>query len=57
MVEQDLDPYLFVRDAYLQRRAYLIAESEEEHVTKYVDEKGVKHRRHRSIPVNSVVSN
>lgn len=56
LIEQSFDPYLFVRDAYLQRRAYLVKESGEEHVKKYVDENGISHRRHRSIPANSVVS-
>jgi ABC-type transporter lipoprotein component MlaA len=56
LVDQAFDPYVFVRDAYLQRRSYLIKESEEKHVTKFVDEKGIVHRRHRSISVDSVVS-
>src|SRR3990170_774017 len=54
IVDQAFDPYIFVRDAYLQRRAYLVQENKEEHVTKYVDDNGICHRRHRSIPVNSV---
>lgn len=57
IVDQAFDPYAFVRDAYLQRRDYLIKEAKEENVTKYVDDKGVFHRRHRSIPVNSVLAN
>jgi len=57
IVDQAFDPYVFVRDAYLQRRAYLVKEGKEEHVTKYIDNNGIYHRRHRSIPVNSVLSN
>ena len=57
IIDQAFDPYVFVRDAYLQRRADLVKEAKEEHVTKYVDDRGVFHRRHRSIPVNSVLSN
>lgn len=57
IVDQAFDPYIFIRDAYLQRRAYLVREAKEEHVVKYVDEHGIFHRRHRSIPVNSVLSN
>ena len=57
IVDQAFDPYIFVRDAYLQRRAYLVKEGKEEHVTKYIDNNGIYHRRHRSIPVNSVLSN
>lgn len=57
IIDQAFDPYVFVRDAYLQRRAYLVKEAKEEHVMQYVDEKGVEHRRHRSIPVNSVLAN
>jgi len=57
IIDEAFDPYVFVRDAYLQRRAYLVREAKEEHVVKYVDECGIFHRRHRSIPVNSVLSN
>jgi phospholipid-binding lipoprotein MlaA len=57
IVDEAFDPYIFVRDAYLQRRAYLVKEAKEEHVVKYVDERGIFHRRHRSIPVSSVLSN
>lgn len=57
IIDQAFDPYVFVRDAYLQRRAYLIKENEERHIIRYVDEKGVAHRRHRSIPAHSVLPN
>jgi len=57
IVDQAFDPYVFVRDAYLQRRAYLVKESKEEHVTKYTDDNGIVHRSRRSIPVNSVLTN
>lgn len=56
VIDQAFDPYVFVRDAYLQRRAYLVKESKEEHVTHYEDEKGVIHRSRRTIPVDSVIS-
>lgn len=57
IVDQAFDPYVFIRDAYLQRRAYLVKENKENHITKYADEHGIVHRRHRSIPANSVLSN
>ncbi len=56
IVDEAFDSYVFVRDAYLQRRAYMVKEAKEEHVTKYADEHGLVHRRHRSIPVNSVLA-
>ena len=56
VIEQAFDPYIFVRDAYLQRRSYMVKESEEEHVTRYVDKNGIVHRHRRSIPVESVLS-
>ena len=56
VVDQVFDPYVFVRDAYLQRRAYLVRESKVRHVTSYEDEKGVIRRRRRTIPVDSVIS-
>lgn len=56
IIDQAFDPYVFVRDAYLQRRAYMVKEAKEEHVTRYVDKRGVIHRRHRSIPVTSVLA-
>lgn len=57
IIDQAFDPYVFVRDAYLQRRAYLVKESKEEHVMRYTDENGINHRNRRSIPVESVLSN
>ena len=45
-----------MRDAYLQRRSYMAKETKEEHVTKYPDDNGVIRRRHRSIPVSSVLA-
>lgn len=57
IIDQAFDPYIFVRDAYLQRRAYLIKENEEERVVKYIDEQGVARRQRRSIPPQSVLSN
>jgi len=56
IIDQAFDPYIFMRDAYLQRRAYLVKEAKEEHVVKYVGDNGVIHRRHRSIPVSSVLA-
>ncbi|MDR1057772.1 MAG: VacJ family lipoprotein [Coxiellaceae bacterium] len=57
VINQAFDPYIFVRDAYSQRRAYLAKESIEEHITKYVDEDGVVRRRHHSIPISSILAN
>ncbi len=56
IVDEAFDPYVFFRDAYLQRRAYLVKEAKEEHMAEYVDERGVFHRRHRATPVSSVLS-
>ena len=56
VIDQAFDPYVFVRDAYLQRRAHLVKESKEKHVTQYEDEKGVVHRSRRTIPISSVIS-
>ncbi len=56
VIDQSFDPYIFMRDAYLQRRDYLVRESKEEHVVHYEDEKGVIHRSRRSIPARSVIS-
>ena len=56
VIEQAFDAYAFVRDAYLQRRAYLVKETKEEHVSRYIDKKGTVHRHRRSIPVESVLS-
>ena len=49
VVDQAFDPYVFVRDAYLQRRDFLINENDEHHVNKYTSEDGVKHRRTQSL--------
>jgi phospholipid-binding lipoprotein MlaA len=57
IVDEAFDPYVFIRDAYLQRRGYLVKESEEEHTIKYVDDRGICHRSHRSIRPHSVLSN
>lgn len=37
LVEQAFDPYVFVRDAYLQRREFLIRESDKHYLEKYMD--------------------
>jgi phospholipid-binding lipoprotein MlaA len=56
VIDQAFDPYVFVRDAYLQRRAHLVKESKEKHITHYEDEEGVMRRSRRTIPVSSVIS-
>ncbi len=57
IVDQAFDPYLFVRDAYLQRRSYLVKESQEEHEAKYVDDNGITHRKRHTIPAHGVLAN
>lgn len=55
VVEQAFDPYVFIRDAYLQRREYLINERAERQVHRYVDERGVKHRRTQTLKESNIV--
>lgn len=57
VVEQAFDPYVFVRDAYLQRREYLADENNEHLVEKYVDNHGVIHRRTQTLQPSRILSN
>lgn len=57
VVEQAFDPYIFVRDAYLQRREYLIDENNEHHVEKYLGDHGVAHRRSQTLHPSRILSN
>jgi ABC-type transporter lipoprotein component MlaA len=49
VVDQAFDPYVFVRDAYLQRREFVIDEHNQNRVHHYVAEDGVKHRKTQSL--------
>ncbi|MEI8054649.1 MAG: VacJ family lipoprotein [bacterium] len=49
VVGQAFDPYVFVRDAYLQRREFLINENDARRVERYVAEDGTKHRKTQTI--------
>ena len=49
VVDQAFDPYVFVRDAYLQRREFVIDENNQHRVHNYVAEDGVKHRKTQTI--------
>jgi phospholipid-binding lipoprotein MlaA len=55
VVEQAFDPYVFVRDAYLQRREYLINERDGRRVFHFVDENGVKRRRTQTLKESNIV--
>lgn len=56
LVEQAFDPYVFVRDVYLQRREYLINENNEHRVEKYVGDHGVAHRRSQTLHPSRILS-
>lgn len=53
VLEQSFDPYLFVRDAYLQRRAYLIDENNQHRIERYVADDGTQHRKTQTIRPSS----
>jgi phospholipid-binding lipoprotein MlaA len=55
VVEQAFDPYVFIRDAYLQRRDFLIDEHNQRSVEKYVDEKGIKHRKTQTLKKGHII--
>lgn len=54
VVDQAFDPYVFIRDAYLQRREFVIDENNQHRVDLYVAEDGVKHRKTQSLPQGRV---
>ena len=56
VIEQAFDPYIFIRNAYLQRREYLIKERDMRRVRHYVDENGVKHRKTQHLKENNIVN-
>ena len=54
LIDQAFDPYVFIRDAYLQRRNFMIDENNERRVHNYVDEDGIKHRKTQCLPQGRV---
>jgi phospholipid-binding lipoprotein MlaA len=48
LIDQAFDPYVFIRDAYLQRREFLIEEGEERNVNQYDKGKSVKMRKNNT---------
>ncbi|EKE01919.1 MAG: hypothetical protein ACD_21C00025G0030 [uncultured bacterium] len=55
VVDEAFDPYVFIRDAYLQRREFLINENDMRTVEYYVDDKGVKHRKTQSLQQSCII--
>lgn len=55
VVDQAFDPYVFIRDAYLQRREYLIQENDKRSVNVYVTDNGVKHRQTQTLKKGRLV--
>lgn len=53
VVDQAFDPYIFIRDAYLQRRDYLIQENDKRSVNIYVADNGIKHRETQTLKKGS----
>ena len=54
LIDQAFDPYVFIRDAYLQRRDFMIDENNEHRIHNYVDEDGIKHRKTQCLPQGRV---
>jgi len=56
VVDQAFDPYVFIRDAYLQRREFLINENDVHRIEHYVADDGTKHRKTQTIqPASRIV--
>jgi phospholipid-binding lipoprotein MlaA len=55
VVNQAFDPYVFIRDAYLQRREFLVKEGELRQVEKFVDGNGISHRKTRKLQSSNIV--
>lgn len=55
VIDQAFDPYVFMRDAYLQRREFLIKENKQRVVDRYVADDGVKHRKTQTLKQSCIV--
>jgi phospholipid-binding lipoprotein MlaA len=55
VLDDAFDPYVFVRDAYLQRREFVINESRERVVHYEIDEDGAKHRRTQTVKSSRII--
>jgi phospholipid-binding lipoprotein MlaA len=54
-LDESFDPYVFVRDAYLQRREFVINESKEKIVHYELEENGIKHRRTQTVKPGRII--
>lgn len=57
VLEQTFDPYVFVRDAYMQRRSYLVDNNSHEKVDTFVAASGHQNPHRKAVENSSIIGN